>query len=254
MLPVPIHLIVVLLIVAAGDIVQPVLVVKIPPHRLFYPFLELKARLPPELTLQLPRVYRVSHVVALTVGNVCDEIHVLTFRSAEKPVNCPDQHHDDVDILPLVEPAYVVRLGYFAFVENKVYSPRMVLHVEPVPDILSLTVHRKRPAMPDVVDEKRDQLLRELIWSVVVRAVRHHRRHAVGVMESPHEMVAPRLARRVRAVGPVFRILSEELAAVGMMVLRRGLRGERGFNAVRVGQLKRSVYLIRGDVVETARN
>ena len=192
--------------------------------------------------------------MALTVGNVCDEIHVLTFRSAEKPVNRPDQHPDDVDVLPLVESADVVRLGYFAFVENKVYSPRVVLHVKPVAHVLPLAVHRKRPAVPYVIDEQRDQLLRELIRPVVVRAVGHYRRHAVGVMERPHEMVAPRLARRVRAVGLVFGVFREELAAVGMMVLRRGLGGERGFYPLRVGQLQRSVYLVRGDVVEAALN
>ena len=192
--------------------------------------------------------------MALTVGNVCDKVHVLTFRSAEKPVYGPDKHPDDVDVLPLVESANVVRLGDLAFVENKVYSPRVVLHVKPVAHVLPFPVHRKRPAVPDVVDEQRDKFLRELVRPVVVRAVGHYRRHAVGVMERPHEMVAAGLARRVRAVRLVFRILSEELAAVGMMVLRRGLRGERGFYPLRVGQLQRSVYLVRGDVVETARN
>ena len=190
----------------------------------------------------------------LTVGNVCDKVHVLTFRSAEKPVYGPDQHLDDVDVLPLVEPADVVRLGYFAFVENKVYRPRMVLHVKPVAHVLPFPVHRKRPAVPYVVDEKRDQLLRKLVRSVVVRAVGNYRRHTVGVMERPHEVVTPRLARRIRAVRLVFRILSEELAAVGMMVLRRGLGGERGLYPLRVGQFKRSVHLVRGDVVEAARN
>ena len=254
MLPVPIHLIVVLLIVAAGDIVQPVLVVKIPPHRLLYPFLELEARLPPKFPLQLSRVYRVSHVVPFPVGNVCDKVHVLTFRSAEKPVNGPDQHPDDINVLPLVEPADIVCLGYFAFVENKVYSPRMVLHVKPVAHVLALAVHRERPAVPYVVDEQRDQLLRKLVRPVVVRTVGNYRRHAVGVMERPHEMVAPRLARRVRAVRLVFGVFREEIAAVGMMVLRRGLGAERGLYPIRVGQLQRSVYLVRGDVVEAARN
>ena len=192
--------------------------------------------------------------MTLPVGNVCDKVHVLTFWSAEKPVNGPDQHPDDVYVLPLVEPAYVVRLSYFAFVENKVYRPRVVLHVKPVAHVLPFAVHRKRPAVPDVVDEQRDQLLRELIWSVVVRAVGNYRRHAVGVMERPHEVVTPRLARRVRAVRLVFGVFREELAAVGMMVLRRGLGGERGFYPLRVGQLQRSVDLVRGYVVETALN
>ena len=74
-----------------------------------------------------------------------------------------DYNLDQVDVLPFVEPADIVRLGYLALVENQVYRPRVVLHVEPVPDILSLPVDRERLAVTYVVDEQRDELLRKLV-------------------------------------------------------------------------------------------
>ncbi|MDE5731964.1 MAG: hypothetical protein K2H95_02855, partial [Bacteroidales bacterium] len=43
---------------------------------------------------------------------------------AEKPVNGTYNHPDDVDVLPLVEPADVVRLGNPSPVEYEVYGPR----------------------------------------------------------------------------------------------------------------------------------
>ena len=48
-----VHLLVVLLVLAAGHTVHPLLVVQIPAHRLLYPLLELQARLPAKLPLEL---------------------------------------------------------------------------------------------------------------------------------------------------------------------------------------------------------
>jgi len=52
-LPLLIHLLVVLLVVAAGDVVHPLLVFKIPLYGLFDSLLELERRFPAEFTLQL---------------------------------------------------------------------------------------------------------------------------------------------------------------------------------------------------------
>ena len=43
--------------------------------------------------------------------------------------------------------------------------------------------------MTDIVDEKWDQFLRELIGPIVIGAVSHDGRHSVGVVERTHEMV-----------------------------------------------------------------
>ena len=56
--------------------------VEVPPYGLLDTLLELQAGLPAELFLQLRGVDGVAHVVAGTVGDVGDEVHVLTFAAS----------------------------------------------------------------------------------------------------------------------------------------------------------------------------
>ena len=181
-----------------------------------------------------------------------DEVQVRTLRTAQQPVHRIDYHLDKVDVLPLVEAADVVCVGYLSLVEDQVDGPGVVLHVEPVPHVLSLAVDRKRLAVADIVDEQRYQLLRELVRTVVVRAVRHYRGHTVGVVERTHEMVARCLGGGIGTVGTVLRVLVEEVPAVGQVMLRgRGGRRVGRLDALGVGQFQGSVHLVGGDVVET---
>ena len=129
--------------------------------------------------------------------------------------------------------------------EDHVDGPCVVLDVEPVADVLPAAVHRKRPSAADVVDEQRNQLLRELVRTVVVRAVRHQRRHAVRVVVGPHEVVRRSLRRRVGAVRVVLRLLGEELLPERTAAALAARRGPRG-----AGQLQRAVHLVGRDVVE----
>ena len=106
--------------------------------------------------------------------------------------------------------------------------------------------------MTDIIDEERDELLGELIGTVVIRAVRHDRWHAVGVVESANEMVGGRFRCRIRRVGVVFRCFIEEVLSVRQMVLGGGsLGGERRLDALGVGHLQSAIDLVRRDVVET---
>ena len=63
-------------------------------------------------------------------------------------------------------------------------------------------------------------------------------------------MVAPGLRRRIRAVRLVLQVLREELSAVGMVMSRRCLRGERRLDALRVCQLQSTVDLVCRDMIE----
>lgn len=73
--------------------------------------------------------------------------------------------------------------------------------------------------MADVVDEERNQFLRELVGPVVVGAVGHDSRHSVGVMEGTHEMVGAGLAGTVWRVRIVLGGLIEEILSVSLVVL-----------------------------------
>ena len=245
-----IHIIVVTLVIAARHVVHPLLVVKVPAHGFLYAFLELQARLPAQLALQLARVDGIAHIVALAVGHVGYQVHVLTVLAAEQSVDGLDDNLYDVYVLPLVEAADVVRVGSLAVVENQVDGAGVVFHVEPVAHVLALAVDGQRLAVAYVVDEQWDEFLRELVRPVVVRAVCHHGRHAVCVVESTDEMVGACFRRGIRRVRVVLRILGEELAAVSVVVFRRGFGGERRLHAVGVGKLQRAVHLVGRDMVK----
>ena len=127
--------------------------------------------------------------MAEAVGNVCDEVELFAFFAAKESVNGIDDDLDDVDVLPLVEATDVVGFSYFAVMEEEVDGTGMIFYKEPVAHVLAFAIDREWLAVANVVDEERYQLLRELIGSVVVRAVGHDGRHAIGIMISSYEVI-----------------------------------------------------------------
>ncbi len=115
----------------------------------------------------------------------------------------------------------------------------MVGDVEPVANLPAVAVDRQVPALERVGDHERDQLLRELVRPVVVRAVGRDRGKAVGVVIGAHQVVGAGLGSRVGAVGRVGRGLGKGRIALAeaavhlvgrdMQEAERGLRvgGER---------------------------
>ena len=124
-----------------------------------------------------------------TVSDIGDEVEVSAFRTTEHTVDGLDDGLDDVYILPLVESTDVVCLGDDTFMIYNIDRARVVLYEQPVAYVLTLAVHRKGFAMTNIIDEQRNKFLRELIRTIVVRAVRHDGRHAVGIMEGTYEMI-----------------------------------------------------------------
>ena len=169
--------------------IHPFLVLEIPFNRLLDTLLKLERWLPTQFLLQFSRIDGVTHIMTLAVGYISDEIHILAFLSAEQSIHGLDNHFDDIDILPLVETTDIVGLGNLTLVENHIDGTGMIYYIQPAAHILTLTIYRQWLAMTDVVDEQRNQLLRELVWAVVVRAVGHDGRHTVCIVESTNKMV-----------------------------------------------------------------
>ncbi len=189
--------------------------------------------------------------MAQAVRDIGDEVHVLAFGTAEQLIYSLDDDLDDVDVLPFVEAADVVGFGNFAVVKNHVDGAGMVFHKEPVAHVLALAINRKRFLVADVVDEQRNQLFGELVRTVVIGAVRHDGRHAVGVVERAYKMVGTGLGSGIRRMRSVLRRLVEEVVAVGQVMLGAGgRRGERGRDAFRVVHLEGAVDFVGRDVVE----
>ena len=124
-----------------------------------------------------------------TVCHVGDEVHILAFLSAEQAINGVDKHLDDVDVLPFVETTDIVGISNLSLMENQVDGTGMIDDIEPVANVLTLAIDRQRLTMADIIDEQRNQFLRELIGAVVVRAVGDDNGHAIGIVEGTHEVV-----------------------------------------------------------------
>ena len=134
--------------------------------------------------------------------------------------------------------------------EDKVDSASVVFYVQPVAYVQTLAVYRQRLAMTDVVDEERDELLRELVRAIVVGAVGHDGRHSVCVVESAYKVVAACLCGRVGRMGVILGRLKEELCAVSMVVSRRCFCCERRLNTFRVCKFECTINFICRDVIE----
>ena len=233
------------MVFARSYVVHPFLVLEVPADSFFDSFLELQAWLPSQFALELARVDGVPQIVACAVGDVRDKLLRRPLGVAQQPVHRPYDDPYQVDVLPFVEAPDVVRVGDFALVEDHVDGPCVVLDVEPVADVLPAAVHRQRPSVADIVDEQRDELLRELVGPVVVRTVGHQRRHPVRVVVSSHEVVGRGFRSRVGAVRRVLRLFGEELLAEGPAAALPA-------RSISLGtcQLQRPVHLVGGDVVE----
>ena len=76
-----------------------------------------------------------------SVGDVGDEIHILTFLASEQTIDGINYNLDDIDVLPLVESSYIVCLSHLALMEDKVDGAGMIHYIQPVAHILTLTIY-----------------------------------------------------------------------------------------------------------------
>ena len=99
--------------------------------------------------------------MSLSVLNVCDKALGLAELLTDELY--------DVNVLHLVVTANIVNLADLAVVDNEVDSAAVILNVEPVTNIQSLAVNRKWLVRKRVCNHKRNEFLREVIRSIVVR-------------------------------------------------------------------------------------
>ena len=92
---------------------------------------------------------------------------------------------------------------------HHVNSFGMIIHIEPVPHVFSVSVYRKFLSLQSIVDNQGNQLLRELIRPVIVRTVGNVRRKMIGVNISLYQKIGTGLACGIGTVGIIRRRLIE---------------------------------------------
>lgn len=180
----------------------PGLVLDVPVDRLLEPLGEVGVRRPPaELALQLRAVDGVAAVVAGTVGDPVEVLGVAAHGHQD--------HAQDGDVVLLAVGADEVGLPHSALGEDVPDGRGVVLGVDPVADVLALTVELGAHAVDDVRDLPGNELLHVLVGAVVVGAVGDRGAQAVGAGPGAHEHVGAGLGARVRRGRVVRRLLGE---------------------------------------------
>lgn len=162
-------------------------------------------RPPAELALELRAVDGVAAVVAGAVGDPVEVLGVLSHGLQD--------HAQDRDVVPLAVGSDEVGLPRAALREDVPDGRGVVLGVDPVADVLALSVELGAHAVDDVGDLPGDELLNVLVGAVVVGAVGDRGAKPVGAGPCAHEHVGARLGRAVRR-GRVVRSLLGELGGV----------------------------------------
>ena len=158
-------------------------------------------RPPAELAPELGGVDGVAAVVAGAVG---DPVEVLGVA----PHGLED-HAEHGDVVPLAVGADEVGLPRAALGEDVPDGRGVVLGVDPVADVLALSVELGADAVDDVGDLPGDELLHVLVGAVVVGAVGDRGAKPVGAGPCAHEHVGACLGRAVRRGRVVGRLLGE---------------------------------------------
>ena len=158
-------------------------------------------RPPAELALELGAVDGVAAVVAGAVG---DPVEVLGVAA-----HGLEDHAQDGDVVLLAVSSDEVGLPHLALREDVPDGRGMVLGVDPIADVLALSIELGADAVDYVRDLPGDELLHVLVGAVVVGAVGDRGTQAVGAGPGPHEHVGGRLGRAVRRARAVGRLLGE---------------------------------------------
>jgi len=178
-----------LLISPIGYIIEPLLVIQIPAYGFLNAFLKLYGRFPSEFIADLGCIDGVAQIVPGTIGHIGDQFLRCSLFPSQQAVNSFDNHPDKVDIFPFIASADIIGLSHPAPVKDQINGPRMVFHVKPVPDVLSLAIDRKRFVVTNIIDEERYQFFGKLIGSVIVGTIGNNDWQAIGVMISPYKVI-----------------------------------------------------------------
>ena len=171
------------------------MVVEVPLDGLTNAGLEGLSRFPSQLPIDLGSIDGVAAIMTGTIGDVGDLLLVaLSIGAGRKLIKDGTEGVDDVEVRLLVPPADVIGLTHLAGLEHATYGGGVVLHIEPVTDLLAVTVDRERLTGEGVVDDQRDELLGEVVGAVIVGAIRREDRKAVGVVVGTDEVVRGGLA------------------------------------------------------------
>ena len=211
----------------------------------------MQTRFPTQFFLEFGRVDSISHIVAGSVCNIGDKIHIFSLLSTDKTIDGIDKYFNNINIFPLIKSTNIISISHFTFMENGINGAGMIFYKQPIANIFAFAINRERFSFANIIYKKRDKLFRELVRAIVIRAVSYDSRHTIGIMESAYEMVGRSLRSGIRAMRVIFCSFVKEISTISeVMSTGRSLSGKRRFNTLRISKFQCTIHLICRDMVK----
>src|SRR5207244_1298588 len=183
--------------------------VEIPLYSFAQPSLKCLLGIPAEFTLDLGGINGVAPVVARAVW---DE----TEQAGKRIDSIPGQFGQDranmlhdIEVLPVIITANVIRLTHTPTAEDRVNALAVIFHIQPVPDVGTITVDRNWFSCQAGTNNRWDQFLSVLKRTVVVGAIAGAGRQSIRPVVGAYQVIGSRFARRIWGIRSVRRAFAE---------------------------------------------
>src|SRR5579875_66915 len=160
---------------------DPVGMALVPIDSLSQTILESDGRLPAQLALAFAAIDGITAIVAGAIRHVANQ----RFRFTQSL----EQGMGQLQVGTFGTAAQVVNLTDPAALPHSENAGTVITNVNPIADILAITVDRHRLITEQITDEQWNQLFRELIGTVVVRTARDKGRKVEGMNIAAHEQI-----------------------------------------------------------------
>ena len=142
-------------------------------------------RRPTKLAAELASVYGVPSIMAGTVLNPINKVFVFA--------HCFKNELENFEIAAFAIGSDKIGLPDLPFGQNEPNSTSVVIDMNPIAYVQTVPVQFRTLPAPDACNRMRNELLRVLIWTIVITAIRNCCLQTIGTNPSPHKHVRCRL-------------------------------------------------------------
>ena len=105
-------------------------------------------------------------------------------------VAASEDNFHDFDVCFLVVTTEVINFTYSPLLQHGKDTIAVILNIEPITHIQSLSINRQWLVLGSIVDHQRDELLRELVGAIVIAATRDSHRKTVSAMVGLYQQIS----------------------------------------------------------------
>ena len=174
---------------------QPIHIFQIPANRPLERIRQLLARRPTQLSPDLGCIDGVTEVMSRPVSDERDLIGIGTVVAPWRmPIELGADLANEVDVATLTSCANVVPLPRSSSLPYSQQRAGMILHVDPIADVVAAAVNRNWSVPERCADHRRYELFRKSIRPVIIRTAGHDYGQSVGPVLGAGEVIGRSLA------------------------------------------------------------